>query len=191
MEHYIGRSSKTDRWAALITALAPRGWLVLGVLALTPYFLTANPDSAALAAGLGGVLLAQHALRRAALGAVQLAGAWISWESVAETFQAARDRAKQAATSKIGCADGPVLEAAQPSYRYSNQRRPALENCSLSIAKGDFLLLEGSSGSGKSTLVSVVGVDGAQRPVACIRAGPPDAWDAAVAQTCCRRAPIP
>ena len=58
---------------ALLVALVPRGWLVLGVVGLVPAFLAEGPGSAvALATGIGGVFLAQRGLTTLVGGATQL-----------------------------------------------------------------------------------------------------------------------
>jgi ATP-binding cassette, subfamily B, bacterial len=155
MEQYVRQSAEADRWAARLTALAPRGWLALGVLVLTPHFLSASPSSHGLAISLGGVLIALLAFRRAGLGVLQLADAWISWEKTSELFHSA-GRNERSTVPPSRAQGEPVLEAANLAYTYANQHEPALSSCTLRISRGDALLLEGSSGSGKSTLVSVL-----------------------------------
>jgi len=52
----------------------------------------------------------------------------------------------------------PALEAHDVSKTYAidNQRMAVLDNVSLSVAEGEFLVINGESGSGKSTLLSIL-----------------------------------
>jgi ABC-type multidrug transport system fused ATPase/permease subunit len=51
---------------------------------------------------------------------------------------------------------GSLVEARGLTFRHQTRTRPILENCSLQIARGDRILLEGPSGGGKSTLVALL-----------------------------------
>jgi ABC-type bacteriocin/lantibiotic exporter with double-glycine peptidase domain len=55
-------------------------------------------------------------------------------------------------------ADGSqaLIEARGLTFRHQARSRAVLENCSLQIAHGDRILLEGPSGGGKSTLVALL-----------------------------------
>jgi len=59
-----------------------------------------------------------------------------------------------------------MLEAKsiKKSYTIGEQHIPVLDNVSLSVAKGEFLVVEGSSGSGKTTLLSLL--SGLDKPTA-------------------------
>ena len=58
----------------------------------------------------------------------------------------------------------PALEARDVSktYTINNQKMAVLDNISLSVAEGEFLVINGESGSGKSTLLSIL--SGLDRP---------------------------
>ena len=89
LERYLEMSRKMDGAAALLMALAPRGWLLLGMLGLTGAFAASQGLNIRLAISLGGILLAYRALKRLSLGLIALADAIISWQQVAPLFQAA------------------------------------------------------------------------------------------------------
>jgi ABC-type bacteriocin/lantibiotic exporter with double-glycine peptidase domain len=56
-------------------------------------------------------------------------------------------------TEELG---GTLIETRGLTFRHHARTRPVLENCSLQIAHGDRILLEGPSGGGKSTLMSLL-----------------------------------
>lgn len=162
LERYLERSHLLDRAQVLVEAMLPRGWLVLGVAGLAPAFLGGAAPPAALAVGLGGVLLAYRALRTLLLALAQLAGASIAWRQVALLFHAAT-RAERALPTTTAARprearreDGPLLEAHGLVFRYRERGAPALRGCGLRIHPGERLLLEGPSGGGKSTLGAVL-----------------------------------
>jgi ATP-binding cassette subfamily B protein len=55
VDNYLELAGRMDRANALLSGLAPRGWLLIGIAALTPAFLSARPSNAALAISLGGI----------------------------------------------------------------------------------------------------------------------------------------
>ncbi len=151
-----------DRSALWLTAIVPRGWLVLGLLALTPSFAMTNNPPAKLAIALGGVLLAFRALQRFAGGLSHIAGAVIAWKQIAPLFGAAK-RGNEPNTSMSNGTHGPdsarapeLLEAHDLNFCYRDRGLPVLRACSLKIRPGDRILLEGPSGGGKSTLASML-----------------------------------
>jgi ABC-type bacteriocin/lantibiotic exporter with double-glycine peptidase domain len=164
LERYLEMSKKMDAAAALLIALAPRGWLLLGMLGLTGAFVASQGLSIGLAISLGGILLAYRALNRLSLGLISLADAIISWQQVAPLFQAAgRPQLQGSPAVALTSAarneengDQAVMEAHDLVFRYHNRGEPVLRGCNLSIRRGDRLLLEGASGGGKSTLASLL-----------------------------------
>jgi len=172
LERYLELSESTDAAAALLTALAPRGWLILGTFGLTWAFVASEGLNIRLAISLGGILLGYRALKRISTGLVMMADAVISWQKVAPLFEAAARRQLQGSPAvaltpvprndaKDDTRDGdngkdPVMEAHDLMFRYQDRGEPVLKGCSLTIRRGERLLLEGSSGGGKSTLASLL-----------------------------------
>jgi ATP-binding cassette, subfamily B, bacterial len=157
LDRYQEISRRVDRSAAMLMALIPRGWLVLGIAALTPAFL-AGSSSAGMAISLGGVLLAYSAFQRLASGLWNLVGARIAWNQVAPLFQAAarNDTPGSGALAAAASSGNSLLEAHDLTFRYEGRSDPVLRRCSLTVAAGDRILLEGPSGGGKSTLASLL-----------------------------------
>jgi ATP-binding cassette subfamily B protein len=174
LERYLEMSRKMDGAAALLMALAPRGWLLLGMLGLTGAFVASQDLNIRLAISLGGILLAYRALKRVSLGLIALADAIISWQQVAPLFQAAgrtqllgspavaltpssgEDDVRNDAVGNDERGNQAVMEAHDLVFRYQERGEPVLKGCSLRVRPGDRLLLEGSSGGGKSTLASLL-----------------------------------
>ncbi len=82
------QARRMDRVAAVLRSLIPRGWLVLGLVALAPSLVSGRESPAAVAVVLGGVLLGSPALARLTSGLSYLAGAVIAWNQVAPLVRA-------------------------------------------------------------------------------------------------------
>jgi ATP-binding cassette, subfamily B, bacterial len=165
LARYLERSAAMDRTAAWLMAVVPRGWIFMGLLGLAPAFIAGHGSPAALAVGLGGMLLAYRAFHKLATGVWHLAGATIAWEQVAPLFQAAArpevGGSPAFALTPVTGADSSdggstVLEAHELVFRYHDRGAPVLWGCNLRIRAGDRLLLEGTSGGGKSTLAALL-----------------------------------
>lgn len=157
IDRYAILSKEMDGAAAGLLAAPPRGWMLAGLAALAPSFIAGTASPAALAVGLGGILLAYRALKQLAEGSAQLAGAWIAWRRVAPLSRAAESNQNATHSFPRTEAEGPSLvEAHDLNYRYPGRAEPVLRGCSVKIAKGERLLLEGGSGSGKSTFASLL-----------------------------------
>jgi len=164
LERYLDFSAKMDGTAARLTVLAPRGWLLAGLLGITAPFAFGSVTDIHLAIALGGILLAYQAIRRLTSGALALADAVISWDQVAELFHAAArpplrgspsiDSAQPAVAAEDTTAS--VVDAHELTFRYPGRSEPVLRGCSLALRRGDRILLQGSSGGGKSTLASLL-----------------------------------
>lgn len=159
LSHYLKLSDSLDRAGARLTALGPRGWMILSVIAIAPEFLATRSLTSTIALSLAGMILAQQALKRAMTGLAQLAGAWIAWRQVKLMFDAAANEPNPGSPHLTAATvedSQNALEAYQLSYTYPSHKEPVLQHCSLTIRKGDAVLIEGGSGSGKSTFAAVI-----------------------------------
>lgn len=160
---YLTLSRRLDRIEALLTALIPRGWLLVGLLGLTPAVVAGRSTAATMAIGIGGILLAYEAYKKLAAGLGHLVGAVIAGYQVAPLFMAAAHPqvltppAYAAVDERLAdTSEAPLLEAHALVFRHQTRGVPVLQGCSVQIQRGDRLLLEGPSGCGKSTLVSLL-----------------------------------
>ncbi len=159
VERYLAQGTMLDR-TALLQAVVGRGWLLVALLGLSPAFVSGAASPAALAVSVGGVLLAYRALAKLSASLSSLLSAAIAWRQVAPLVKAAA-RAEEAGAwlAEVGDATQPsaaVVEAHELAFRYREHGEAVLRSCSLSIAAGDKLLLEGASGGGKSTLAGLL-----------------------------------
>ncbi len=164
LARYLEMSEGMDGAAAQLTALVPRGWLLVGMLGLTSAFVASLGSNIRLAISLGGILLAYRALKRLAPGVISFADAVIAWQQVSPLFQAAA-RTQLHGSPAIAFTpaaetdeneEQTVMEAHDLVFRYQDRGEPVLKGCNLIVRRGDRLLLEGSSGGGKSTLTSLL-----------------------------------
>jgi ATP-binding cassette subfamily B protein len=164
MERYFALSRAMDR-AAVVQALVPGSWLILGLLGLIHAFVSGSSTPSALAVSLGGILAVSSALGKLTMGLSSLLGAAIAWQQVALFFHAGA-RSEVDGTPAFALAlsprsretenGQPVLDAREILFRYHRQDEPVLRACSLQIFVGDRVLLAGPSGGGKSTLASLL-----------------------------------
>lgn len=168
LARYLEMSEGMDGAAALLTAIAPRGWLLVGMLGLTSAFVASQGLNITLAISLGGILLAYRALKRLSSGIISMADAAIAWQQVSPLFQAAGRKQLQGSPA-VALTPAPrnvvpdgengapaVMEAHDLVFRYQDRGEPVLRGCNLTVRRGDRLLLEGASGGGKSTLASLL-----------------------------------
>ena len=157
LKRYVKASRAMDHATATLIAIVPRGWLVLGLLALAPALERGGETEGRVAIAAGGVLLAYRAWRRLAAGAWQIAGAAVAWQRVSVLYRAAeRPEAIGSLAPPRVTNSLPVVEACGLDFRYRDRSEPVLHGCSLRVSKGERLVLEGASGGGKSTLVSLL-----------------------------------
>jgi ATP-binding cassette subfamily B protein len=158
LDRYLQASRRLDGGAARIAAGLPRVYAIAGILALAPAFLNGTSSLTQLAVTFGAILFAAAALQRMCFGFSDAASSWIAWRIAAPLFTAARDvRRDSAAVGNDATPQGiPVLHAQSLGFAHPTRLEPVLGGCTLSIHRGDQILLEGNSGSGKSTLAAVL-----------------------------------
>lgn len=160
---YYETSQAMDRRTMHLSAIVPGGWLILALLTLIPAFASGTAEASALAISAGGILLALRAFDEISVFFQQISLAATSFEQIRDLLRAV---ARPELTSKVPLemeagkleqeTDGTLIEARGLTFRHQARTRPVLENCSVQIARGDRILLEGPSGGGKSTLVSLL-----------------------------------
>jgi ATP-binding cassette, subfamily B, bacterial len=163
LSSYTETSKILDRRTMQLTAFLRDGWLVLALLTLLPAFVNGTADASTLAVSVGGILLALRAFDEVSVFFQQVSLAAASFEQIRNLLLAVGRPELESKvplemeagklTEELG---GTVIEARGLTFRHSARTRPVLENCSLQIARGDRILLEGPSGGGKSTLVSLL-----------------------------------
>src|SRR5215470_17583764 len=138
---YLAVSRHLDGTAAWLTALIPRGWLLVGLLGLAPALVAGRGTATTIAIGLGGTLLAYSACQKFATSLGHLASALLAWHQVAPLCAAAARPqiltppayATPASGSLDGTADQPLLEAQALIFRHLTRSAPVLQGCSLHI----------------------------------------------------------
>ncbi len=157
LETYAAASRDVDRAAIWVTALIPRGWMVVALLGLAPGILSGDRTPAALAVSLGGTVLTLQAMKRLATGLPDLIGAAAAWKKISPLSRAAsQPREMPAIAGAPATADDTVIDAQGISFQHRHRSEPVLRGCSIRLERGDRVLLQGSSGSGKSTLASLL-----------------------------------
>lgn len=158
---YLRQSAAMDRASLWLLAVAPRGFMLLGLGSLIPWFVSAGPsESAAIAVSLGGIFLAHQGLERLSEGSGAAAGAWIAARRLQPFHDAAVAPDERSHDARIQAEEGEraehCLQARNVSYRHATRSERVLKGCDLTLGARDRVLIEGPSGSGKSTLASVL-----------------------------------
>jgi ATP-binding cassette subfamily B protein len=156
---YFTRSRAIDNTGAWLVAAIPRGWLIAGLLWLVPSAMSGASAGPALAIKLGGVLLAFTALKKLTASSVEVVSALIAGRRIAPLFQAAakpEPMGQVLGESRHSNPGDKILEADRVGFRYRNGGAPALYPSSLTVRRGEKILLEGSSGGGKTTFASLL-----------------------------------
>jgi ATP-binding cassette, subfamily B, bacterial len=128
-----------------------------------PAFASGTAPASSLAISVGGILLALRAFDEISVFFQQVSLAASSFEQIKDLLVAVGRPELESKiplemeagklTEELG---GTLVEGRGLTFRHNARTRPVLENCSLQIARGDRILLEGPSGGGKSTLVSLL-----------------------------------
>ncbi|MBI1896832.1 MAG: ABC transporter ATP-binding protein [Acidobacteria bacterium] len=161
---YAAVSETLDRSTAVIEAALPRGYVLAAVAVLAPSFFAGSATLGQQAITLGAILFAGAALERLGFGLARGAAAWIAWRSMKPMFDAAAGDDGEGVATDISSPASRLLEAQDVVFTHQGRPEPALKGCSLTIGRGDRLLLKGASGSGKSTFAAVLA--GWRRPSA-------------------------
>jgi ABC-type multidrug transport system fused ATPase/permease subunit len=163
LSDYCETSRIMDRRTMHMAAILRDGWLVLALLMLLPAFAAGSAQATALAISVGGILLALRAFDEMSVFFQQISLAAASFEQIRDLLRAVgRPELESKVPLEMEAGKlseefgGTLIEARGLTFRHHAQTRPVLENCSLQIARGDRILLEGPSGGGKSTLVSLL-----------------------------------
>jgi ATP-binding cassette, subfamily B, bacterial len=160
LNHYLDRSEKVDRAGTWLMAAVPRAWLIVGLAFLSPVVIVGRDSVSAMAASLGAILLAYNALRRLAGSFSEIAAVWSAWKRVVSLFNSASRPENHGTISLPALDNAPdnqhLIEADGLSFRYRADRTAVLKACTLSIHRGDRILLEGPSGGGKTTFASLL-----------------------------------
>jgi ATP-binding cassette subfamily B protein len=160
VEDYVQSSVVMDRAGARLLAVVPRGWMLVGLCGMTPLFVGGS-SAARLGVAVGGTLLAFRALDRLTNGLWNLVGAAIAWKQTAAVFRAAGRESLsttvvQPRTAQTSTDAGPLLEAMNLKFTHHGRSESVLDGCSLSMARGDRMILQGESGGGKSTFAALL-----------------------------------
>ncbi len=164
---YIDRSTTMDNSGLRLSAGIGMVWTATALLAFAPVLAASQaPAPAALAISLGGIMLAQRALGGISGGLSSLSRAGFAWTRVSAIFRAARGYQRSGLTgaenAAMGGRSGPVIEARNIHFSYEGKGAAVLEHTSLTVERGDRILIEGPSGGGKSTLAALL--TGLRRP---------------------------
>jgi ATP-binding cassette subfamily B protein len=154
-----------DRTALLLTVVIPRGWMILSFAAILPGFVLGGTTPTRLAVGLGGILLAQGALRSVTATLAYLSSAAIAWQKVKPLFQAAstKEPANSMGASLTSTDQGEpghegqlLMDVRDVVFHHRGRADNVLNSCKMQIFERDRILLEGVSGTGKSTFAALL-----------------------------------
>jgi ATP-binding cassette subfamily B protein len=155
-EGYLIASRRLDISSAGIEAALSRGYVLVAFLVLSPAFVSGRLTIVQLAITLGTILFAAAALQRLCFGFSKSAAAWIAWRIVKPTLRVTGAPAVALVAQGTSASSRTVMQARGIVFDRPHRRQSVLSGCTLSVERGDRILLEGASGSGKSTLASIL-----------------------------------
>ncbi len=150
LARYLKLTEQLDRLALQVNALAPRGWLILGLLGIAYAFVMSADWRTQLAISLGGIILASQALTSLVGGILSLVAAMLAWKQVGPLFQAAaRPRADESLTLALQNLS-PATRTIQPARadgqsksahrRLSDRASAAASNAPVELERPPLLL---------------------------------------------------
>lgn len=161
---YLAASAGMDRAAIPFAVFVPAGWMVVGIAALMPAFISGQANRTGLAIGLGGVFLAGRAFGSISGGIAAISRAVLAWAAIGTLFRAAASAPLPEGSLPAGplvtprATDGRavLLEGVGLTLTHQGRSIRVIDGAAITILQGDRILLEGRSGSGKSTLASLI-----------------------------------
>ena len=138
---------------AILVGAVPSGWLASAVTLLV---VPSVPDEGTdVALALGGVLVAGAGLRKLGLACSDLTGAAVAWVDLSPLLGPSRPPAAPS-NDDAGSDRHVLVEARDLHFTRAGRRRPTLQGATITIRRGDRVVLDGPSGGGKSTLVAML-----------------------------------
>jgi len=156
IDRYLRISRSLDESTAGIETALPRSYIVISFIALAPSFLSGATTLDQLAITVGIILYAKQAFEKLCFGFSRPATALIAWQTAKPMSVATK---RDASSLQMDLQSSTVLQARDVAFTYPGHAHPVLMKCSLSMQRGDHVLLEGASGSGKSTLAAILAGD--------------------------------
>jgi ATP-binding cassette subfamily B protein len=156
-EEYAEASRKLDKSTAIVDGFLPRGYLIIALATLLPSFFASSAAISQQAITLGAILFAYMSFQKLAFGVTGGTSAYIAWQNAKPIFESAEKIQTQDRADIPAFRSENVLQLQNVSLMHQGRPAPVLKECTLTIRRGDRLLLEGDSGSGKSTLALLMG----------------------------------
>ncbi|MEJ0100006.1 MAG: ATP-binding cassette domain-containing protein [Pseudomonadota bacterium] len=143
----------------MLVGALPRLYVLLALLGLVPVFVAGHATLGSLAITLGAVLFIAAAFDAICGESPRVAATWLAWRALRPILAAADAKAKAPVTTdtrSTAGSCGPALQAHHLGFMHAGRPSPTIQDCSLTIDRGDRILLEGESGGGKSTLAGIL-----------------------------------